>query len=283
MLVTSLVLERDEFIAQCWAPDQMNLSLKDLYTQDQLANNVELAEALAIKLKALDSVRAYGPTAAAMSGRIALRPQRAFVDQIRLPLKRKLYRNKAFGCEGTVLRLNESLVFSAKGCLLLVASGLDSRGEPFVIGAHAGRDSLIDRKKLDTGERSREHFSVVHAMSEAVWQLGAGPRTMKLYILFSISADELIHELDHSDEKMKKGNERMRDYLKRFGGYVSFEQGMNLHVDIAELAKAQASTALFGDAEILRSIPTGGPFSTTRHPDQEIRNRSNLVLLTCTR
>jgi len=258
--------------------------MKNLYKQEDIFKVPELAHAIGQKLNDVESTKAFSPTAAAMSGRI-VQPE-TFCDHIPLPFGKSLYRNGDEGSEGTVIRRGETLIFSAKGCALLATSGVDRNGEPFVIGAHAGRGSQIDCHYLKFGRPAplREFRSVVLAMAHETRLLGADLKKMTLTILFSISAEELIHELDHENEDIREGNRQMRNFLRAYEEPVSYQRGNNLHIDIAELAAADAilPCAGFGGTEIVERIPTGTSFSTTRHTNTSIRSKSNLVVLHCT-
>lgn len=70
-------------------------------------------------------------------------------------------------------------------------------GKHIVIGAHAGRDSLLDRKKIHLGSKSKKHNSVVDAIIERCLLAGEKIKDLQVFITCGIKAENFRHPIGH--------------------------------------------------------------------------------------
>lgn len=89
------------------------------------------------------------------------------------------------------LRINDGYVMSASDCALLVVMHRKK-----VWAAHAGRNSLLDRRYIDVGIQSKLHHSVVDAIMEEIPEKSRSET--KVFIGFTISkGSHFEYPIDH--------------------------------------------------------------------------------------
>jgi hypothetical protein len=160
-----------------------------MQNQHDLQEHYQLAMGIHVALRGMGAKRAYAPSVAAASARIIASSE--LKNRIRLS-SIDLYRNKDIPADGTFLNRNEAFVMSAAGCPMIIASAGDH-----LIVAHAGRDSLVDRRAVMGATPYREHLSVVHSIIEAFAEKGLAPKTIKMCMQFAIPAEVFEHRFDH--------------------------------------------------------------------------------------
>ena len=113
--------------------------------------------------------------------------------------------------DGTVLNLRKATgVIAAAGCPIITMWGKSTH-----LGyAHAGRDCLIDREKIQN-KKARKHESVVVSLVEAML-VANSVRDLHAEILFPIDPHDFLHPWDHS--QYGEFNKLMTEYIaKRWG------------------------------------------------------------------
>lgn len=79
------------------------------------------------------------------------------------------------------------------GCPILISTGGDE-----VVVAHAGRDSLINRARVDGQEGyTRIRQSVVDSIVSTFWDIGIPPNKIHMHAFFAIPARLFVHEFGH--------------------------------------------------------------------------------------
>jgi hypothetical protein len=189
-------------------------------------------------------------------------------ELIPLPGGTQLYRNLDCPSDGLLLEPGEAAVYAADECGIALAG-------PVV--AHCGRDSLLDRATLMTGTPSREHLSVIHAMATRLERAGMVVEQQHLNLLFQLPAERFNHPLHHPVHGAF--HRAMLRYAKRRDDRIAWEEDDNVWLDIGRLAVVQANRTGFGSADAKSQLPVGGAFGYTRHPDQSLRSRKNLVIV----
>lgn len=206
-------------------------SLAVMQKQQDLQEHYQLAMGIHVALRGMEAKRAYAPNVAVASARI-ISPSE-LKTRIRLS-SIDLYRNKDMPADGTFLDRNEAFVMSAAGCPVIIATAGDR-----LIVAHAGRDSLVDRRAVMGATPCREHLSVVHAIIEAFAKKGLAPETVKMCMQFAIPADVFEHRFDHP--RYGTFNRALKKFVdKRWSGCTTEENGrmfLNLEFLFEEQAK----------------------------------------------
>ncbi len=112
------------------------------------------------------------------------------------------------GCNADGVEIPKNLLggfwLSSADCLCVVAFSPSGR----LICAHAGRDSLFDRKKMLTGTPSRKNESVVDSIAEL---LGTEFKETKFFLTCGIAPEHLVHSWYHLEHGAT--NEKMIKYL----------------------------------------------------------------------
>ncbi len=109
-----------------------------------------------------------------------------------LPYHTNLWLYRGVYADGTVLSSKHAFVLSLAGCSII-----KMRGKGTQLGvAHAGRDSLIDRGRLE-GKRKRRYESIVMSLVEAMLKTTPSVRDLEVDILFSINPEHFPHPWSH--------------------------------------------------------------------------------------
>ncbi len=204
-------------------------SLGPLQRPEDVTANRPLAHKLSGALKHLGADRAFAPSPVKFNGRVIL------PEQLLLALNLGggifLMRNQNAPADGTLLRSpRDAGIFSAGGCGLVVAA----LGEHMVF-AHAGRDCVIDRRRVLSGTPSRELESVVDYVVNALL-LAAAPckaEDIQVWVLYSIRADDFLHRYDH--EEHGEYNRLIGPDLESRGlgvGYHRSSEGVSLDMPV---------------------------------------------------
>ncbi len=227
----------------------------------------------------------YAPTVARMSS-VVLGPER-FTDIYPLGSGVNVYRpgfqknsNEKEGCDGTLVGPSEGFVGSFAGCPFIVLSGPTHTGEKLCLAAHAGRDSLMDKRLIASGTASRSHFSIVDALVAFARKQHADPRELTLRSFFSIPWEAYPHNLN--DPEYAQINRQRYVFLgqhQRDDGIFIQKDGV-LHFCLSSLIQYQAKQLGIGRIETgLCTLPKDGAHAYTTHPSLGGSVR-NLVLLT---
>jgi hypothetical protein len=229
--------------------------------------------------------RIYAPTVDRMSG-VLLDPER-FTDLFPLAFHQDVHRpgyqknsNVKEACDGTRIGLLEAFLMSAGGCPLIVLSGKTYRGEDLCLAAHAGRDSLLDKKLLRTAIASRSHVSIVDAMVAYARKHLAEPKDLTLRSFFSIPWEVFPHDLQ--DPRYAQINQQRFIFLRQH----QRDDGIFIHKDgvtyfcLSKLIQRQAEKHGIGRIQTgIETLPQNDVFAYTTHPTRGGLAR-NLVSLT---
>jgi hypothetical protein len=266
------------YTAICCAPKPHDWSLKQLNIRDGAATNSEFISRFLHVISFItkhDGGVIYAPNTSKASARISHPDE--FDKIVRIGDHIELRGNPEVHSEGTWLRPGENTVYPTGGCPVLVFIG---GGHCCVV--HAGRDSLIDRERIRSGERSREHESIVHAVIEAFKERGVTqPGSIKVHGYFGLAPRTFDHSFDHPEHGDL--NKRLADELNVPGKLpvlmYSKKAGTEIF-DIGALVKNQcADCNLISSTQYDHTLERNGPFASTKHPIEKLRDMRNLVVI----
>jgi hypothetical protein len=217
------------FSTACFAGEGMEWSMKLLQKPEDVFRHPAFAHDLRAALREMGAVRAFAPTPTEFNGVII--GQDALTDRFDLGEGMTVHRNILMPADGTFLKsAGDAGIFSASGCGVIMAA----LGQ-YLVFAHAGRDCLIDRKRiLRTGGRA--HESVVDYIVHALLALGCAPEDMHslhAWMFYSIKPEEFLHRYD--DEKHREYNKLVGSDLERRGlgaGVRHLAEGVELDLPI---------------------------------------------------
>lgn len=209
-------------------------SLGPLQKPEDAASQETLVRKLRGALRHLGASRAFAPSPVQFNGRIIM-PDCLTVG-IPLGDGLLLQRNRAAPADGTLLHsAGDAGLYSAGGCGF-IAAALDGH----LVFAHAGRDCIIDRKRVLTGAPSRQMESVVDYILNAL-TLAVGPgrsAEIEVWVLYSISAEDFFHSYRH--EEYGEYNRLVGPDLHDRGlGAGALKKQGGICIDIPEVIRAQ--------------------------------------------
>lgn len=146
---------------------------------------------------------AYAPNVTTASARIVTGGE--LTIRILLGRGMSLYRNIQLHADGVFLKPGETFVMSGAGCPIITAEA-----GPYMIVAHAARDSLVERGAV-MGTPRRRHISVAHAIVDAFKKRGIRTEHMVMHMQFAIPMMSFLHRFDHPD---------YGDYNRRLGSFI---------------------------------------------------------------
>jgi len=194
-------------------------SLAGFYGEEGLNKKADLAQALFVSLFSMGAKRVYAPTPVEFNGKVIT--PKAFTTSMTLNGlggSVQMLRNEEYPADGTLLRnIGDAGAFSGGGCPMIVATY-----KKHMVFAHAGRDCLLDRVRIDSFDKQegRRYGSVVtstmEALKEESFESDFDPRKVHAWVYGSIRAEDFTHALD--DVKYGAYNGKMYDYVReRFG------------------------------------------------------------------
>jgi|CXWL01.1.fsa_nt_gi hypothetical protein len=262
--------------AACIAPGKdFNWTLREFLGQEPaVTDNSPLAKKIAGELRARRINHGYAPSVTAMNANILS------VGDLRsgiiLPGGERIYRQNDM--PGDAIPVNEGSAFmmSAGGCPVIIATGKAKTGDKLCIVAHAGRDSLLDRRLVEMGERSRRTESVVFEIARFAKRHGVCPKGMTLRVLFQMDPRCFAHELGNKQYAFYNTN--LVSAAKRYHEQACDVRGNVAYLDLGWLIYGQAQVAGFGNVFTAHPLPYDGVFGHTRHPNPHLR-KMNLVLV----
>ena len=164
-------------------------SLKSMQTPEDSYKQYGLTIGLRRALQSMEIRRAYAPNVASSSAVVV--NASTLNTRIKLGGRVCLYRKKQVPADAVFLRPNEAFVMSAAGCPVIIATS----GE-YMLVAHAGRDSLIERSAV-LGAPAREHPSIVNAIIEAFSKKGVAVNQISMSMHLAIPPAAFEHRFDH--------------------------------------------------------------------------------------
>lgn len=261
--------------ALCIAPEpDLNWSLAKLYSREDAERQPVLASRWGELLAHFDVSNAFAPSVGAMSGEVAATC--ALRTPVPLPPSVCLWRNAHRKLDGvTSIQPREAFAMSAGGCAAVVVTGCGT-----CIVAHAGLASLVDLRNYGGDGYARERFGIMDALADTVRNLGYHPKDFRIDVLFAMPKEHYRQPFDH--EQFGVQNRRLwNEYLSRFDERVaslqSSARGDELHINLAELAVAQAYDHGFGYAAAKCQLTLRHGW--TRHPVPAMREQRNAVVI----
>jgi len=197
MYTHGIQVGRTKVTVGAWSPDDAkrcklsSWSLRTLQIQEDIFKHHALANGVRAAIDSVGAQRAYAPSVVTANAVVVSSAEL----ENRIPLGKSivLYRNKDIPADGVFLEPGEAFVMSGAGCPVIIAIA----GE-YMIVAHAGRDSLIERNAV-FGKPSRKRVSIVYAMIEALAKRGAAPEDINMCMQFSIPTEMFEHSPDHPE------------------------------------------------------------------------------------
>lgn len=187
------------FTAVCTPGTGMELSLAPLQKPEDAAKSAGLD--LCMKLHTIlhphGAERLLAPTPTEANGEIIEPTNLSKVFLVGSGMR--MFRNPEAPADGTFLRnRGDAGIFSVSGCGVIVAAMGDR-----LIFAHAARNSLIDRRRVLTGQNSRRNESVVDAIIEAFGELGHDKFDIKIrmrvWMFYFIRPEDLFDSFDNPE------------------------------------------------------------------------------------
>ncbi len=196
----------------------------------------DLAHKLNDALLGLGASCAYAPSPVKFNGKI-IRPTTLLQEQIPLG-DVMLYRNQAVPADGTWLPdAGCAGIFSAGGCSMIVVT----MGREMIF-AHAGRDCVIDRKRIMTRdrERGRHNESVVNSIVDSLAPSDWLRSQLRVAVYYSIKPEDFRHDFaDVDPEHLKYNTEAARKLLYEYGDECGTVDTRGICIDIPRIIRAQ--------------------------------------------
>ena len=194
-----------------------DLSLAGFYGKEGLSKKPDLAQALFVHFFSMGAQRVYAPTPVEFNGKVI--SPKAFTTQMMLSGlggSVEMLRIKEYPADGTLLRsIGDAGTFSGAGCPMAVATY-----KRHMVFAHAGRDCLLDRVRVDSfdEQQGRRFPSVVTSIVEALKEESResedfNPGKVRAWVYGSIRPEDFTHPLN--DPKYDIYNGKMYGYVKR--------------------------------------------------------------------
>jgi hypothetical protein len=196
----------------------------------------ELASMVNRALLGLGAHLAYAPTPVKFNGKL-VRPDALMHE--RIPLGDiMLYRNPANPADGTWLPSRGCAgIFSAGGCSLIVAT----LGKEMVF-AHAGRDCVIDRKRIVTrnNKEGRHYESVVNSIIASLAPSRFLCAQMHVAVYYSIRPEDFRHDFDDANSDHVAYNTAAAHILRReYGEECGIVDSRGIGIDVPRIIRAQ--------------------------------------------
>ncbi len=264
---------QQEAILTVFEPDEAprygltDWSLAPLQTQGDVQERYAHAKGISAALRSVGIREAFAPHVAAASA-VIIDPAE-LVRRIRLGSV-SLYRNPDKPADGVPLNPGEAFVASAAGCPIIMASA-----DAYMVVAHAGRDSLIDRGEVTSGKPSRPHSSVVDAIVAEFKKRGITPYEIAMCMHFAIPAESFEHRFSHP--RYGEFNRELEKFINRRWPKctVSGDNSMFLNLEfVFEEQAKQAGVWMVGAMNSLAEFPE---FAHTR--DGKDPGRRNLIIV----
>lgn len=228
------------FLVSCFRGSDW--SLKDMYEPQDVYRHPELAARLGAALSGLGAWDVYAPTPVKFNGEIML--PAILSDTLHLPHNVYLHRNGSVYADGTFLsHRGEGGVFSAGGCGMVLAAYGDD-----LIFAHAGRESIIDRRRVRT--RGAEEDRKRDLVDNILVALGVSDhKKVHLWPLYFIGPEHFVHHKDDPNPKHAEYNRGAMEYLpQQFPGEFGEVDGDSIKIDLPRIFRAQC---------VKRGVPAG--------------------------
>lgn len=221
------------YSAACFGGDDWSLApLQQAGDQHKAPN---LARRVGQALHGLGARYAYAPSPVKFNGKII--PPDVLTEEIPL-WQMMMYRNKEAPADGTWLSSPSSAgIFSAGGCSMVVAT----LGEELIF-AHAGRDCIIDRKRILTQgrEQGRHRESLVDNIVAALAPSRFLRAHVRAWVFYSIKPEEFLHRFfDEDPEHLKYNVPAAKMLLEKYEDACGWVDEKGIYINIPTIIKAQ--------------------------------------------
>jgi hypothetical protein len=240
-----------EALALVLAPDESfrfglnSWSLKDLQTQEDVETHPLLAKGLQDAMRSMRIYKAYAPNVAPASAEIT---STCLLQEINLGDGRFLYRNHDIPADGIFLRKGAAFMMSSAGCPVIIATAHDQMAI-----AHAGRDSLIDRDAVLTGEPMRIFFGAVYSLTATFAGKNISPEAITMSMHFALPAESFEHSFEHPLHG--EYNRRLAELLEeQWPSAIARKNHKGILLDLGSLFKEQALNAGVSEAKVMDSL-----------------------------
>ena len=138
--------------------------------------------------------------------------------------------------DGVVIPVGEAFYLPSADCLTVVA--IDPKSG-MTIAAHAGRDCLMDRKRINgEGKSHPEHESVIDAIVAKFEAADVNPKYLKVYMTCGIGPKQFIHDYHH--DRYREANTKMvMDVIRKWGPQCLDGDMMKGKLVLTEIVRAQ--------------------------------------------
>ncbi len=177
----------------------------------------------------------YAPTPTRFNAKVILSSVLRHDAPIMLPCGIPLWRNLEMPADGTFLGPSEAGIFSGGGCGMVVAA-LDG----YVVFAHAGRESLLDREfVLSHGLRRGRPADLIDNMLDALCCTEENAGQCYMWFFYFIRPELFGHRLD--DPTHTAYNAAAHVFLpEEFPNSFGYIKNGAIFIDLPQIARAQA-------------------------------------------
>ena len=217
-----------------WNPAEISergWSLARIQEQKDVEEQRLLATGLRNALRSMGVHRAFAPNVSAFSAEVVHRS--TLKNTIDLGGNILLFRDSSVDADGICLKRGQALVASTAGCPFIIAVG-----GGYMIIAHAGRDSLIDRGWVTGGQPIRTNISVVHAIVKTFAERGVHAYEISMRMELSIPVGVFEHRFDHPE--YGEFNKALWKFLIEQWPSGCIRENGSMFLDLEELFKEQA-------------------------------------------
>lgn len=231
------------FSSACFQGPGNEWSLSPFQEPQDVSRNSLLARSLSGAMRHLEGDRAYAPSPAQFNGCIIQPSELSKVFVLEPGIL--MLRNSTVPADGTLLRRSGDVgIFSASGCGVIVAA-LGTH----LLFAHAGRDCVINRKRVLGEPGARQFESVVDSIVDTLIELRGHKSAINdihAWMFYSIKPEDFVHRYDNTTHGVYNrlvGTDLIRRGL---GGVRRTEVGVE--IDVPVVVKEQF---------IQRGVPAG--------------------------
>ncbi len=126
--------------------------------------------------------------------------------------------------DGVVIPRGQMALFQTRDCPTII---VHNKFTSEVVGARAGRDSLIDRGLITSGNPSRLFASVVEAIVDRLMQHGSRPSDLEVFSCIAIGPTYFRHQTN--DPVHGRFNQMMNRYIAdHFGSNCFVDENLNI-------------------------------------------------------
>lgn len=137
--------------------------------------------------------------------------------------------------DGVPLQEEQAAYFASADCLTIVAHDPCSGR---TIAAHAGRDSLMDRRRISGKSPAREHESVVYAIADKFREYKCDLSDLKVFMTCGIGPHDFEHPHDHP-EYGDRNMDMVFDVIHKYGIHCLQGDAKRGKLILKEIVRAQ--------------------------------------------